>query len=123
RTIDASGPHADVVVITISRAPNASAPDVVAAAEQVVEDLRAQHALADGVKVTPVYDQAALIKDAMHGVRDAIFLGVALSMVVLAVFLRDVRAGAAAAIAVPITLVCTFGVMKLFGQTLNLMSM
>src|SRR5206468_919532 len=33
------------------------------------------------------------------------------------------RAGIAAAMAVPITLVATFGVMRLFGQTLNLMSM
>jgi multidrug efflux pump subunit AcrB len=58
----------------------------------------------------------------MSGVRDSILIGIALSLMVLAVFLRDWRAGAAAAVAVPITLVCTFGVMRLFGQSLNLMS-
>src|SRR6185503_20883649 len=58
----------------------------------------------------------------MAGVRDSILIGIGLSLLVLAVFLRDWRAGAAAAVAVPITLVCTFGVMRLTGQTLNLMS-
>jgi CzcA family heavy metal efflux pump len=120
-TITAAGPAGDVVVITVSRAPGASAPDVVTGAEQVIDGLR--KVLPKGVAVETNYDQAQLIRDAMHGVRDAILIGVALSLVVLAVFLRDVRAGAAAAIAVPITLVCTFGVIKLAGQTLNLMSL
>ncbi|HTJ47547.1 MAG TPA: efflux RND transporter permease subunit, partial [Kofleriaceae bacterium] len=121
RTISASGPTGDVVVVTVSRAPGASAPDVVTSAIDVIEAL--EPSLPKGVVVETNYDQAQLIRDAMHGVRDAILIGVALSMVVLAVFLRDVRAGAAAAIAVPITLVCTFGVIKIFGQTLNLMSL
>jgi CzcA family heavy metal efflux pump len=123
RTTSVAGPGGDVVVITVSRAPAASAPDVVDAAVDVVDDLRTASALPAGVEVRTVYDQSALIGDAMHGVRDAILIGIALSMVVLAVFLRDWRAGVAAAVAVPITLVCTFGVMKLFGQTLNLMSL
>ena len=89
----------------------------------MVAELQRTHALPRGVQVETVYDQSVLINDAMHGVRDAILLGIALSLVVLALFLRDWRAGVAAAIAVPITLICTFGAMRLFGVTLNLMSM
>jgi multidrug efflux pump subunit AcrB len=123
RTTTVTGPAGDAVVITVSRAEGASAPDVVAGAQQVLAGLARDHVLPAGVKVETVYDQAVLIEDALHGVRDAILLGVALSLVVLAVFLRDARAGAAAAVAVPVTLLATFGVMRLFGQTLNLMSM
>jgi len=122
RTVSISGPGGDVVVITISRAPGASAPDVVHRAHQVVAGLAASHALPAGVRIESVYDQSVLIDDAMEAVRDSILIGIALSLLVLAVFLRDWRAGAAAAVAVPITLGCTFGVMRLTGQTLNLMS-
>ncbi len=123
RITSASGKGGQVVVVTVSRAPGASAPDVVRGARQVIEQLVGAGALPAGVRVDTVYDQSELIDAAMKGVRDAILLGVLLSLVVLAVFLRDVRAGVAAAAAVPITLICTFGVIRLFGQTLNLMSL
>jgi len=122
RTTAAAGPRGDVVAVTVSRAPGASAPDVVHAARDIVRGLE-RSALPRGVHVDVIYDQSELIDDAMAGVRDAIVLGVLLGFVVLALFLRDLRAGLAAAVAVPITLVATFGVMKLLGQTLNLMSM
>ncbi len=123
RTTNIAGPHADVVVITVSRATSASAPEVVGGAREVVDELIAKHALPAGVTVETVYDQSELIRDAMTGVRDAILIGIALSLVVLIAFLRDLRAGITAAVAVPITLVCTFGVMRIAGQTLNLMSL
>jgi len=122
RITGVSGPGGATVVVTVSRAPGASAPDVVDGARAVIEKLRRERALPPGVRVETVYDQSELIRDAMTGVRDAILIGVALSLLVLAVFLRDLRAGLAAAVAVPITLVCTFGAIQLFGQTLNLMS-
>ena len=119
RTVAISGPAGDVVLVAVSRRLGASAPQVVAAARAAVTALK----LPDGVKLQAVYDQSLLIDDAMRGVRDAILIGVGLSFVVLALFLRDLRAGIAAAVAVPLTLVATFGVMRLVGQTLNLMSL
>jgi multidrug efflux pump subunit AcrB len=123
RTLMVAGPRGDGVVVTVSRSPGASAPDVVAGARAAIARLEAAHALPPAVGVETVYDQSVLIRDALAGVRDAILLGIALSLVVLAAFLRDWRAGTAAAVAVPITLVCTLGVMRLLGQTLNLMSL
>jgi len=76
-----------------------------------------------GVSVTPVYDQAALVDESMRSVRDAILLGIALCVAVIALFLRDLRAGLVAAAAVPLTLGITFVPMSLLGQSLNLMSM
>ena len=123
RTVAISGRQGDLVVVTVSRAPGASAPQVVDAAQAAVDTLRAAHAFPRGVQVEVVYDQSELVRDSLRGVRDAIGIGVLLSLLVLAVFLRDVRAGAAAAIAVPVTLVGTFGAMRLWGETLNLMSL
>ena len=59
----------------------------------------------------------------MASVRDAILLGIALCAVVIALFLRDLRAGLMAAIAVPITLAISFVAMRVAHQTLNLMSL
>ena len=123
RATSIAGRSGDSVVVTVSRTTSASAPEVVAGARAVIAELEAAHVLPVGVHVAPVYDQAELIDDALAGVRDAILIGIALGVVVLAVFLRDIRAGIAAAIAVPITLACTFAVMKATGQTLNLMSL
>src|SRR3954463_11462056 len=59
----------------------------------------------------------------MASVRDAILIGIALSLLVIAVSLRDWRAGLVAAIPVPLTLLGTFAVMRWLGVTLNLMSL
>ena len=55
--------------------------------------------------------------------RDAILIGIALSLLVIALALRDLRAGLIAALPVPITLLGTFAIMRWFGVTLNLMSL
>jgi multidrug efflux pump subunit AcrB len=59
----------------------------------------------------------------MHSVRDAILGGIVLCVVVIALFLRDLRTGLIAALAVPLTLGMTFLPMGLLGQSLNLMSL
>ena len=90
------------MLVSVSRLPGASTPDVVARVREAVDEARAT--LADGVWSTPVYDQAALVDESMRSVRDAILLGIALCVAVIALFLRDLRAGLVAALAVPLTL-------------------
>ena len=93
------------------------------ASQDALATLRAQHALPPDVEIVPVYDQASLVDDAMASVRDAILIGIALSLLVIAFALRDWRAGLVAALPVPLTLLGTFAVMRWLGVTLNLMSL
>src|SRR5262249_34129860 len=109
------------VLLSVARLPGASTPDVVRAVRAVVAEMRP--ALPASVRITPVYDQAQLVSESMRSVRDAILLGIALCVVVIAIFLRDVRGGLIAAAAVPLTLGITFVPMHLLGQSLNLMSL
>src|SRR5256886_1176423 len=81
------------------------------------------HTLPPGVRLTPVYDQAALVRDAVTAVRDAMLIGAALAVVVLLLFLRHGRITAVSASSIPLTLVITIFVMWLFGQTFNLMTL
>jgi CzcA family heavy metal efflux pump len=76
-----------------------------------------------GVAITPVYDQAELVSDSLAGVRDAILLGGALSVVILFVFLRDIRSTLIAAPSIPLAILGTFALMEPLGLTLNLMSL
>jgi CzcA family heavy metal efflux pump len=121
RLLAVSGPGGETVLVSVSRLPGASTPDVV---NRVRDEVRAlEPTLPAGVTVTPVYDQAALVDESMRAVRDAILVGIALCLGVIAMFLRDVRGGLVAAFAVPITLGMTFIPVRLLGQSLNLMSL
>lgn len=79
--------------------------------------------LPPGVSVTPVYDQAELVRASMNGVRDAIAIGAALTVVVLLLFLRSRRLTAVAVLSIPISVLGTFAALGPLGQSLNLMSM
>jgi len=79
--------------------------------------------LPPGVHLKPVYDQAALVRDAVRSVRDAMLVGAALAVVVLLVFLRHGRITAVSATSIPVTLAVTIFVMSVIGQTFNLMTL
>jgi len=113
----------EVVAISVARLPGASTPAVVNGVQDALATLRAQHTLPPDVEIVPVYDQASLVDDAMASVRDAILIGIGLSLLVIALSLRDWRAGLVAAVPVPLTLLGTFAVMRWLGVTLNLMSL
>ncbi len=76
-----------------------------------------------GITITPVYDQGQLVRTAIDNVRDAMLIGGAMSVLVLLVFLKSVRATLIAALSIPLSLVISFGFLKLTGDTLNLMSL
>ena len=79
--------------------------------------------LPPGVHVKPVYDQAQLVREAVRSVRDAMLIGAALAVLVLLVFLRHGRITAISATSIPLTLAITVFVMRLLGQTFNLMTL
>src|SRR4029079_3958317 len=113
----------EAVAVSVARLPGASTPEVVDGVRRALAQLRTGHALPSDVEIVPVYDQADLVDQAMGNVRDAILVGIALSLLVIAIALRDWRAGLVAAIPVPLTLLGTFAVMRWLGVTLNLMSL
>ena len=79
--------------------------------------------LPPGVHLKAVYDQAALVRDAVRSVRDAMLIGAALAILVLLVFLRHLRITAISASAIPLTMAITVGIMSLVGQSFNLMTL
>ena len=79
--------------------------------------------LPPGLELKPVYQQAQFVADAVRGVRDAVLFGALFAVLVLALFLRDLRATLVAAASLPLTLGATLLVLRGLGETLNLMSL
>ncbi|MCX7011064.1 MAG: efflux RND transporter permease subunit, partial [Candidatus Sumerlaeota bacterium] len=79
--------------------------------------------LPKGVSITPVYDQADLVRASMSGVRDAILIGMLLAVIVLWLFLASWRLTVVAAVSIPISVLATFALMTTMGASLNLMSL
>jgi CzcA family heavy metal efflux pump len=121
RLVRIGGPRGETVVLSVARLPGASTTAVVESAVAAAAALTPS--LPAGVTLTPVYDQARLVRESMASVRDAIVVGILLCAGVIALFLRDLRAGLLAGLTVPLTLAVTFVAMRAAGQTLNLMSL
>lgn len=70
-----------------------------------------------------VYDLAEFVSESIASVRDAIVIGAVLAVLILFGFLRDGRTTLVAATSLPLSVIGTFFFLRLFGGTLNLMSL
>ncbi|MEK7667351.1 MAG: CusA/CzcA family heavy metal efflux RND transporter [Gemmatimonadota bacterium] len=87
------------------------------------EVARVNRALPSGVRVVPFYDQADLVERAVATVRDALLEGGVLIVVVLLLFLGNVRSAAIVAAMLPACALLAFILMRVAGLSANLMSL
>jgi len=76
-----------------------------------------------GVEMRPFYDQSGIVTESIASVRDAIIIGLFLAGLIIWLFLRDWGTAVMTGLVVPVTMVVTFIVMKILGQTFNLMTL
>jgi multidrug efflux pump subunit AcrB len=108
-------------LINISRQPNGNTLELSDSVAQTIDAI--QKTLPAGITVQRVYDQAALVREAVRSVRDAMIIGAILAVIILLLFLRDLRITAISAAAIPLTMAITVFGLKLLGRTFNLMSL
>ncbi|HCT5903687.1 TPA: efflux RND transporter permease subunit [Klebsiella pneumoniae] len=113
--------NSPAIVISVQRQPGANVI-------QVVDNIKArlpqlQAALPDGVKMTILSDRTQTIRDSISDVQFELMLSIALVVMVTFLFLRSVAATLIPSIAVPLSLIGTFGVMYLAGFSLNNLSL
>jgi CzcA family heavy metal efflux pump len=75
-----------------------------------------------GVTAHRYWDQTDLVVESQKSLRDAILLGAVLAILVILLFLRNLRMTLVAAIVIPIAMAITILFVHLSGETLNLMS-
>ncbi|AEF98638.1 efflux RND transporter permease subunit [Methylomonas methanica] len=97
-------------------------------ARQTVEQIEAkladmQATLPEGVKVNVFYNRGVLVGKAVHTVTQALLEAIVLVVILLILFLGDLRAALTVALALPMAALFTFILMKAFGMSANLMSL
>ncbi len=95
--------------------------DVAARVKERVEEIRTT--LPAGMRLEPFYDQSEVIDRTAHTVRKNLLEGSLLVIVVLVFFLRDLRAALIVASVIPLSMLCGFIGMRVFGVSANLMSL
>jgi multidrug efflux pump len=105
------------VILNVQRQPGANIIDVTDRVKALLPRLRA--ALPQGVEVTVVSDRTETIRASVEDVEFTLALTIGLVVLVIFLFLRNVRATVIPGVAVPLSLVGTFGVMYALGYSLN----
>src|SRR5690606_20858864 len=105
------------ILVNIQRQPGANVIEVVDRVHALLPQLRASMPAA--VDVTVLSDRTESIRASIKGVQHELVLAIGLVVLVTFAFLRTVPATIIPSIAVPLSLVATFGVMLLAGDSLN----
>ena len=109
------------VVIEIQRQPGANVIEVV---RQIREEIpKLQKAVPAGIDVAIVSDRTVTIRASVHDVQFTLVLSVVLVTLVVLIFLRSLRATLIAGVALPLSLITSFGVMYFAGFSLDNLSL
>jgi multidrug efflux pump len=109
------------VILNIQRQPSANVIAVVDRIKHLLPQLQAS--LPSAVQMTVLTDRTGTIRGSVADVQFELMLSVVLVVLVIFLFLRNVAATVIPAVAVPLSLVGTFGAMLLLGFSLNNLSL
>ncbi len=118
-TVTAQGHPA--VLLSLNRQPNSNTIQVADEAHAEIEAIR--KTLPGGADLRPYYDQSTIVSRSIKSVRDAILIGLVLASIILVVFLGDWGTSLVAGLVIPVTILITFIVLRMLGQTFNLMTL
>src|SRR6266540_697213 len=109
------------IVVDIQRQPGAN---VIETVQRIKNELpKLQRAMPVGATLTIVHDATASIRASVRDVQFTLILSVALVITVVLVFLRTIRATIIAGVALPLSIIATFGVMWFCGFSLDNLSL
>jgi multidrug efflux pump subunit AcrB len=109
------------VLLNVLRQPTAN---IIAVADDVkAEVARLKKALPSDIDIRPYYDQSLLVSSSVSSVRDAILIGLLLSVAILYGFLRNWGTTFVATLVIPVTVLVTFVAMWIVGLSFDLMTL
>jgi multidrug efflux pump len=109
------------LILNVQRQPGANVIGVVDAIKDLLPEIKSS--LPAGIEVTVLTDRTNTIRASVNDVEFELVLAVALVVLVIYLFLRNVRATIIPSLSVPVSLVGTFAVMYLLGFSLNNLSL
>jgi hydrophobic/amphiphilic exporter-1 (mainly G- bacteria), HAE1 family len=108
------------IVMRVAKQADANTVEVVERLEQEIEDINREYA--GRARVVLIHDSGAYIESAITNVREAALYGAILAVLVLLLFLRDLRATLVIAVSIPFAVLSTFALMYFSNFSLNLIS-
>ncbi len=112
-----------VIVVGVRKEPGANVLSMSDRVEAAVKQLNQGMLAEKQLYIDMVYDQRAYINTAIDLVKQNVFIGGALAILVLLVFLRSVRSTLTTAIAIPVSAIGTFIFLWVAGRSLNVVSL
>jgi multidrug efflux pump len=109
------------VLVIISREPGANIIDTIARIKALLPQLQA--ALPKDVDIAVTSDRSTTILTSLHDIEFTLTVSVVLVCLVVLLFLRDSHAMLIPVVAVPVSLIGTFGIMYMLGFTLDNLSL
>jgi cobalt-zinc-cadmium resistance protein CzcA len=97
--------------------------EVIERVKQKVNEINERGMLPDDVKIVPYYDRSDIVEASINTVNRALIEGIILVMIVLYLLLRSFRGSFVVLIALPLSLLATFVIMRAVGLGANLMSL
>ncbi len=111
------------IAMNIQRQVGANELDVMAQVKEKVERINNELLVPRGLYLEHAWDQTAYINSAIELVRNNLFIGGSLAILVLLLFLRNAGSTLIAALTIPISIVGTFLMMAVFDRTINVISL
>ena len=109
------------IVLGIQRQPGTNTIEVVNAIRKLLPTFREQ--IPPSVNINVLYDRSESIRDSVNDVQRSLVLALALVVMVIFLFLRNLSATLIPSLALPMSIVGTFSVMYLFGYSLDNLSL
>lgn len=107
-------------IVSMRRGENPS--EVLKALKEKMSDLQVNE-FPEGVKMVPIYDRTSLVNNTLETVSHTLFEGVSIVIIVLVLFLGNIRSALVVAFTIPFALLFAFILMKLNGIPANLLSL
>ncbi len=109
------------IVLAVSKSDGANAVEVSKAIREIIPQLDAQ--LPDSIELVPIYDRAASIVNSVEDVTETLIIAFVLVVMVIYLFLGRATDTIVPAVALPMSLLLTFIVMRLLNYTLDNLSL
>ncbi|MEZ0315299.1 MAG: MdtB/MuxB family multidrug efflux RND transporter permease subunit [Methylophilaceae bacterium] len=109
--------HEQAVIVNVQRQPGANVIKVADSIKELLPQLTTT--MPQSLEVTVLTDRTTTIRASVHDVQFELLLAIALVVMVIFLFLRNIPATIIPSVAVPLSLVGTFGVMYLAGFSIN----
>jgi len=109
------------IILTIQRQPGTNTVEVVETIQKLLPSLKTQ--IPSSIDLGVMYDASQSIRDSVDDVRFTLVLTIALVILVIFLFLRNLSATVIPSLALPVSLIATFGLMHLLDYSLDNLSM